>query len=372
MYTREVTDTKMIDDDATLYESTDDSEMLYDDYSDEGEMDEYETLYDDYSDEGEMDEYETLYDDYWDEDETDYYSNDYEPTTSGTLYTPTTRKYEMPLSMKTGFMFSIFAVLLLVVVFGLRCIEKGNKIAKAMAAIGLMTGVVAAVFQLLAVWQVFSLVESTGLYSSGLSVMGKIMVALSITAIAAIIGALIMRIKDTEKLVKVLKSVAIGCGFGFWLWEMVVVFSGDPNLFNKMLSVAIVLLSCCEVSWVVAFILSRFGRDEKPNNAKTEAHDVKEEVIVQETTVQEMPSAQSELQSEPEPEFKPESEPEPEFKPEPQFESNSKSEPEPEFKSEPEPVLDQAIGIQETVIEETPVQSQQGEDVTVTDSFADE
>ena len=346
MYTREVTDTKMTDDDATLYESTDDSEMLYDDYSDESEMEEYETLYDDY----------------WDEDETDYYSNGYEPTTSGTLYTPTTRKYEMPLSMKTGFMFSIFAVLLLVVIFGLRCIEKGNKIAKAMASIGLMTGVVAAVFQLLAVWQVFSLVESTGLYSTGLSVMGKIMVALSITTIAAIVGALIMRIKETEKLVKVLKSVAIGCGFGFWLWEMVVVFSGDPNLFNKMLSVAIVLLSCCEVSWAVAFILSRFGRDEKPNNAKTEAHDVKEEVIVQENTVQEMPSAQSELQSEPEPESKPE----------PQFESNSESEPEPEFKSEPEPVLDQAIGIQETVIEETPVQSQQGEDVTATDSFADE
>ena len=200
-----------------------------------------------------------------------------------------------------------------------------------MATIGLMTGVVAAVFQLLAVWQVFSLVESTGLYSSGLSVMGKIMVALSITTIAAIIGALIMRIKETEKLVKVLKSVAIGCGFGFWLWEMVVVFSGDPNLFNKMLSVAIVLLSCCEVSWAVAFILSRFGRDEKPNNAKTEAHDVKEEVIVQETTVQEMPSAQSELQSEPE------SEPKPESKPETQFESNSESEPEPQSESELQP-----------------------------------
>lgn len=313
MYTREVTDTEIVDDDATLYESMDEDEMLYDDYSD-GEED-----------------YESSYDDYWGEGETDYYSNGYESTASETLYTPTTRKYEMPLSTKTGLMFSIFAVLLLVVIFGLRCIEKGNKIAKAMATIGLMTGVVAAVFQLLAVWQVFSLVESTGLYSSGLSVMGKIMVALSITTIAAIIGALIMRIKETEKLVKVLKSVAIGCGFGFWLWEMVVVFSGDPNLFNKMLSVAIVLLSCCEVSWAVAFILSRFGRDEKPNNAKTEAHDVKEEVIVQETTVQEMPSAQSELQSEPE------SEPKPESKPETQFESNSESEPEPQSESELQP-----------------------------------
>jgi len=83
MYTREVTDTEMVDDDATLYESMDEDEMLHDDYWD-GEED-----------------YESSQDDYLVEDETDYYSNGYDTTTAETTYMPADESM-MPLSARSG------------------------------------------------------------------------------------------------------------------------------------------------------------------------------------------------------------------------------------------------------------------------------
>ena len=292
MYTREVTDTEMMDDDATLYESMDESGM---------------------------EEYETLYDNYWDEDEADYYSNSY-GTSSETSYEPISYQYEMPLSAKTGLMFWVFAGLLIVVLLGLRCIEKGNKIAKVMAAVGLVIGLISTILQLLAIWQVFPLIESVRLFAFNLSVMGKITIISSFTTVAAILGAMIMRIRESEILVKVLKWVAVGCGLVSWLLAIVVVFSTDFGSMGKVLGISVIMESVGLVAWVVAFIMSRFGRDETTKGVDAMLSETHEEIT--------------------------------------------------EFRNEPEPT--QEVSVQETVAQITPVQPQQVEDVTVTDSFVDE
>jgi len=232
-----------------------------------------EVLEDEYLNEDESEYDDTLYDDYWDDEELDYddtlynYDDDYETnivTTTGTTYQPRNTVYETPISAKTQQMFWSFAGLLFLVILGTRCIEKGDKRSKILAMIGLGTGAVGFVLQMLLIWQVFSLTEPTGSFSTGISMMGKITLSIMITAVAMMACAVIMRINENEKIVKVTKWIAMGCGLGFWVIELMAIIQNDYNVAGKLVSAGTALLSCCLICWVVAWVLSRFSSKETP------------------------------------------------------------------------------------------------------------
>ena len=247
MQTRESINSK----NRTLYELEDEedvetNESLYDDYWDDEEDYSDESLYDyDY-------EYDYDYDDEWE--------RDIAPTTE-TLQNPSRPRYEMPVSVKAQFTFWIFAGLLLLTLLGLRCIEKGNKVSRVIAVTALGVGVVGAVLQMLMAWQVMPVMESTGTFSYSLSVMAKTTIVISLATIMTISCALIMRIRESEMTVEVLKWVAAGCGLMFWILVTIVIFSSDYSAVDKIFSAGVVLLSCCIVSWVTAWIMSRFSSE---------------------------------------------------------------------------------------------------------------
>ena len=182
------------------------------------------------------------------------------------------------------------------ILLGLRCIEKGNKTAKAMAIVGLITGLFSAILQLLAAWQVFSLTDSDGLSSLGVPLMVRIMLNVTLTTAVAIICAMIMRIRESEMMVKILKWVAIGCGLVSWLLIVVLLFLDDGHLLGKVMGVSSITQSCGLISWIVAFMMSKFGKSEALSNAKPIAV---EEVNMGDT--ESKPESEPRLEPKPEP-----------------------------------------------------------------------
>ena len=191
----------------------------------------------------------------------DYY------TTGGASYTDVA-PYSIPMVTKFQAMFWIFAEALLVLLIGLRCLEKGNKASRILALIGLGFGAISLILQLALVWELFPVIESTGFFSYSLTAMGKITSFVSITMVAAICGALIMRIKENDKMVRILKLVSICCGAFLWLVEVIIIFSSDYSSISKIFSIAGVVSSCFIVSWITALIMSRFNRNDEKEGKK--------------------------------------------------------------------------------------------------------
>ncbi|MBQ3320991.1 hypothetical protein IJG71_02585 [Candidatus Saccharibacteria bacterium] len=181
-------------------------------------------------------------------------------------------------------MFWVFAGALLIMLLGLRCIEKGNKISRILALIGLGFGVVGLILELALIWELFPLAETAGFYSYNMTVMGKLTVLVMATMIVAIGSALIMRIKESDKLVRILKWVAIGCGCGLWVITVIIIFANDlGNVLSKILGVSGVLMACFMVCWITALIMSRFNRKEEDSKPEVE---VKKEVEVENVIVE--------------------------------------------------------------------------------------
>lgn len=219
-----------------------------------------------------------------------YYEDLYSSASSGATASGSL-SFSTPMSIKFQLMFWIFAEALLVLLLGLRCIEKGNKVSRILALIGLGCGALSLLLQLGAVWGLFSVVEVTGFFSFGLSAMGKFMSFTTVTMISTICGALIMRIKENENIVKILKWVAFGCGAFLWLVETLIIFSSDFSGLMTLLNITGVAASCFVVSWITALILSKTSNNEQVEKIKAandEAMKIKMQEMVDEKVKEKM------------------------------------------------------------------------------------
>lgn len=241
-------------------------------------FDNYES-YDDYDT---YDDYD-VYDDY---DYDDFYNsyNNYETTGNNSLYeiSDSGLSFSVPVYTKFQSMFWVFAAVLIIALLGLRCIEKGNKASKILGMVGLGFGVLGAIFQIILIWVPALLTSGS---SFGLSIMAKITLTVAITTIVAIGGALIIRIKENEKMVKISKWIAIGSGIGIWLVLMILIFGSGIQGITKVLSLGSVLLSCFVVCLITALVLSHFNRNKKEIIEPETG--IKEEVKVPEIEVKE-------------------------------------------------------------------------------------
>lgn len=209
-----------------------------------------------------------------------------------------------PLYPKFQGMFWIFAEALLIMVLGLRCIEKGNKASRILALIGLGAGAISILLQLLLVWEVFPYMESTGFFSYSLSAMGKITSFATITMIASIVGALVMRIKENEKTVKILKIVAVVSGFGIWLITTIMIFASDLDGISKIMNLEGVFSACFMTGWITALVVSKMnqkdGKEEiaekKETLIKKVVEPVKTEPVVQTEPIQVEPEPTPEVE----------------------------------------------------------------------------
>ncbi len=187
--------------------------------------------------------------------------------------------FSTPMYIKFQAMFWVFAEALIILLLGLRCIEKGNKISKYLAVIGLGFGLCSVILQLAAIWEIIPLLESSGFFSVSLSTMGKITTFVADTTFFAIIGALAMRIKANDKTVSILKLVMACCGLGLWLITVMAIFGLIDSLeAMKIISLGSILLSCFVVSWLSALIISRFNRKDKEGD-EIAGKDEKEMII---------------------------------------------------------------------------------------------
>ena len=175
----------------------------------------------------------------------------------------TAKVVKEPLYPKFQGMFWIFAEALLVAVLALRCIEKGGKASRILAMIGLGFGAVSVLLQLLLVWGAFSYVETTGFFSYSLTAMGKFTSFTTVTMIAAIAGALVLRIKVNEKVVNLLRNVAVFSGIGIWLITTIMIFSGDLGELSKILNLEGVFSACFMTGWITALVMSKISRNDQ-------------------------------------------------------------------------------------------------------------
>ena len=183
-----------------------------------------------------------------------------------------------PLYPKFQGMFWILAEALLITILGFRCLEKGNKVSRILALIGLGFGAVSIILQLLLVFEAFPYMESLGRYSYGLSVMGKITLFTTMTMIAAIAGALVMRIKEGEKMVGFLKMAAVFSGLGVWIIGTIMIFASDFKYAMKIFNLEGVFFACFVVSCITAWVLSRMHQKDKDGTSEKRVMTI-EEVI---------------------------------------------------------------------------------------------
>ncbi len=209
-------------------------------------------------------------------------------------------------------MFWIFAEALLVTVLGLRCIEKGGRASRILAMIGLGFGALSVLLQLLLVWEAFPTIESSGFFSYSLSTMGKITSFTTVTMVASIVGALVVRIKGNDKLVSLLKIVSVFSGFGIWLITTIMIFTTDFEDISKIMNLEGVFSACFMTGWITALVLSKINQkdgtkevgEKKETVTNNIVESVKPEPIVQTEPVQ------IEVEQAVEPEPNPASEPE--------------------------------------------------------------
>lgn len=171
----------------------------------------------------------------------------------------------LPLATKFNLMFWVFAEGLLLTLFGLRCIEKGNKASRIMAILGLVVGAVALLLQLGLIWEIVPAVEVRGFFSYNLTVMAKITILATIASFMLVGGALIMRIEENEKNIRLLKMCAVICGAGEWITIAIMIFNADSQSLIKLVGVSGILSACCMVCWITALVLSRFNKNDKEN-----------------------------------------------------------------------------------------------------------
>lgn len=167
-------------------------------------------------------------------------------------------------------MFWIVAGALIVSVLAFRCLEKGEGIAKILAMVGLGACAVAVLLGLLVTWEIIPFVEITGAFTSGVSVMGKLMLVAMTTTFAATGGALVSIIEENGDSIVPLKYTALGCGICFWLVTTLMIFvdaSSSETLYTKGLPLSGVMLSAFVVTCMVALLMSWFNRRDRIDNA---------------------------------------------------------------------------------------------------------
>ena len=170
-----------------------------------------------------------------------------------------------PISAKFQLMFWSFGGALLGGILGLRCLEKGSRFVHTLALVGLISGAVSLLLQLLMIWGLIPLVESS-LFTINITVLGRLMIATLATAVAAIAVGLVGLIKDDGNSISLLKMVSTVCGIGFWAITIVLLFmdfSAMATSIIKALTMLGVMSSCFVVCSVAALILAWFDKKDK-------------------------------------------------------------------------------------------------------------
>ena len=172
----------------------------------------------------------------------------------------------MSLTTRFNLMFWVIAGVLIASILAFRCMEKEQGLARIMAIVGLVSCAIAAILQLTLIWGLIGFVESNGLFSYGISVMGKLMLAAMTTTVAAIGGAFVLRIEENGTSIASLKYTAFICGICFWLVTIFMIFADTSNLSSlvtKGLPLSGVMLAAFVVTCITAVLLSWFNRRDR-------------------------------------------------------------------------------------------------------------
>jgi hypothetical protein len=160
--------------------------------------------------------------------------------------------------------------------------------------VGLGFGALGVLFQFLLLWEIFPLLEYNGLASYGMSPLVKITSFVTMTMVASIVGALVMLINENEKMIDLLKIVAVFSCFGIWLIGSILLFSEDYTNITKFLNLEGVFLACFMMSWITALVMSKINSRERSDK------EVIKQVVKTQAMVQEMieDDAKAEIEAE--------------------------------------------------------------------------
>lgn len=157
-------------------------------------------------------------------------------------------------------MFWMIAGLLVVAVLGFRVLQKGDKMARKIAVIGMGAAAISAILQLIVIWGGAALMGDSSL------IWLKIMLVGTATEVLATAVSLIMCIEENGELVGFSKIVAVISGIGLWICAMVATLGGVSDyatFFGSFLSVITIVFSCFMVATGTAILLSWFNRRDK-------------------------------------------------------------------------------------------------------------
>ncbi len=187
--------------------------------------------------------------------------------------------FSVGISLTTKFNLTFWALagVLISCILAFRCMEKEEGLPKIMAIVGLASCAIGVVLQLAMIWELVGFIESNGMFSIGVTIMGKFMLAAMTTTAAAIGGALVMRIEENGDSITPLKYTALISGICFWLVTIFVIFADASNagtLLTKGLPLSGVMLAAFVVTCISAILLSWFNRRDKIEMALAHADEI--------------------------------------------------------------------------------------------------
>ena len=187
--------------------------------------------------------------------------------------------FSTSISLTTKFSLTFWALagVLISCILAFRCMEKEEGLPKIMAIVGLASCAIGVVLQLAMIWELVGFIESNGVFSIGITIMGKFMLAAMTTTAAAIGGALVMRIEENGDSITPLKYTALICGICFWLVTIFIIFADASNagtLLTKGLPLSGVMLAAFVVTCISAILLSWFNRRDKIEMALAHADEI--------------------------------------------------------------------------------------------------
>lgn len=187
--------------------------------------------------------------------------------------------FSVGISLTTKFNLTFWALagVLISCILAFRCMEKEEGLPKIMAIVGLASCAIGVVLQLAMIWELVGFIESNGMFSIGITIMGKFMLAAMTTTAAAIGGALVMRIEENGDSITPLKYTALICGICFWLVTVFIIFADASNagtLLTKGLPLSGVMLAAFVVTCISAILLSWFNRRDKIEMALAHADEI--------------------------------------------------------------------------------------------------
>ena len=172
--------------------------------------------------------------------------------------------------MRFQLTFLVIAGALFVSILNFRSIEKGNMSAQILSLISLCACALWTVLEMLVVWGLVSLVDSSGLFSYKMNGMGIFVSIISSTMTCMMLAGCVARIEENGGPIKPLKITALSSIMCAWFITVIMTASGS-DLSSDFLATAGPLLGLAILAFLVtaiaASVMSRTNRRDKLDKA---------------------------------------------------------------------------------------------------------